>query len=81
MLHSKLEVNLGYRSPLLPGPLGSNLWRFLYSRQAEIWRLWGELQQEEPQLAGNLEGFLAKMSSRLQEARADREALEWTLRK
>ncbi|XP_049999683.1 ras-related protein Rab-44 isoform X2 [Alexandromys fortis] len=51
------------------------------SEQAEIWRLWGELQQEEPQLAGNLEGFLAKMSSRLQEARADREALEWTLRK
>ncbi|KAL6058938.1 hypothetical protein STEG23_022126, partial [Scotinomys teguina] len=51
------------------------------SEQAEIWKLWGELRQEEPQLAGNLEGFLAKMSSRLQEARADREALEQTLRK
>ncbi|XP_035312870.1 ras-related protein Rab-44 [Cricetulus griseus] len=51
------------------------------SEQAELWKLWGELRQEEPQLAGNLEGFLAKMSSRLQEARADREALEWTLRK
>ncbi|XP_052600414.1 ras-related protein Rab-44 [Peromyscus californicus insignis] len=51
------------------------------SEQAEIWKLWGELHQQEPQLAGNLEGFLAKMSSRLQEARTDREALEWTLRK
>ncbi|XP_036023070.1 ras-related protein Rab-44 [Onychomys torridus] len=51
------------------------------SEQAEIWKLWRELRQEEPQLAGDLEGFLAKMSSRLQEAWADREALEWTLRK
>ena len=59
----------------------SNLRRFPYSRQAEIWELWRELRQEEPQLAGNLEGFLAKMSGRLQEARADREALAWTLRK
>ncbi|XP_052019982.1 ras-related protein Rab-44 isoform X2 [Apodemus sylvaticus] len=51
------------------------------SEQAEIWKLWRELRQEEPQLAGNLEGFLAKMSGRLQEAWADREALAWTLRK
>uniref|UniRef100_A0A2K6GRH3 RAB44, member RAS onco family n=1 Tax=Propithecus coquereli TaxID=379532 RepID=A0A2K6GRH3_PROCO len=49
--------------------------------QTEIWQLWGELRQEEPQLAGNLAGFLAKMSGRLQEARADKEALEQTLRK
>ncbi|XP_019594206.2 ras-related protein Rab-44 [Rhinolophus sinicus] len=53
----------------------------LLSEQAEIWQLWGKLRQEEPQLAGNLEGFLAKMTSRLQEARADKEALELTLRK
>lgn len=83
MLHSQCEASLGYmRGALsLPSPLVSNLWRFPYSRQAEIWKLWRELRQEEPQLAGNLEGFLAKMSSRLQEARADREALAWTLRK
>ncbi|KAG8512022.1 Ras-related protein Rab-44, partial [Galemys pyrenaicus] len=49
--------------------------------QAEIWQLWGKLRQEEPQLAGNLEGFLAKMNSRLQEVRADKEALELTMRK
>nr|XP_030726750.1 ras-related protein Rab-44 [Globicephala melas] len=49
--------------------------------QAEIWQLWKKLQQEEPQLAGNLEGFLAKMNSRLQEARTDKEVLELTLRK
>ncbi|KAM5326533.1 ras-related protein Rab-44 isoform 1-T2 [Glossophaga mutica] len=49
--------------------------------QAELWQLWGKLKQEEPQLVGNLEGFLAKMTSRLQEARADKEVLELTLRK
>ncbi|XP_037700479.1 ras-related protein Rab-44 isoform X2 [Choloepus didactylus] len=53
----------------------------LLSEQAEIWQLWRKLRQEEPPLAGNLEGFLAKMSSRLQDARADKEALELTLRK
>lgn len=80
--NGEFEASLGLRKPPpLPGPLVSDLWRFPYSRQAEIWKLWRELRQEEPRLAGNLEGFLAKMSSRLQEARADREALEWTLRK
>ncbi|XP_043306618.1 ras-related protein Rab-44 isoform X3 [Cervus canadensis] len=49
--------------------------------QAEIWQLWRTLRKEEPQLAGNLEGFLAKMNSRLQEAQADKEVLELTLRK
>ncbi|XP_040500612.1 ras-related protein Rab-44 isoform X3 [Ursus maritimus] len=49
--------------------------------QEEIWQLWVKLRREEPQLAGSLEGFLATMSSRLQEVRADREVLELTLRK
>ncbi|XP_010387997.2 ras-related protein Rab-44 isoform X1 [Rhinopithecus roxellana] len=53
----------------------------LLPKQTEIWQLWGQLRQEEPQLAGNLAGFLAKMTSRLQEAQADKEALELTLRK
>ncbi|XP_045353960.1 ras-related protein Rab-44 isoform X3 [Leopardus geoffroyi] len=53
----------------------------LLPEQAEIGQLWGKLRQEEPQLAGNLEGFLARMTSRLQEAQADKEALELTLRK
>ncbi|XP_077911529.1 ras-related protein Rab-44 isoform X4 [Halichoerus grypus] len=53
----------------------------LLPEQADIWQLWGKLRQEEPQEAGNLEGFLARMSSRLQEARADKEVLELTLRK
>ncbi|XP_077017745.1 ras-related protein Rab-44 [Tamandua tetradactyla] len=53
----------------------------LPSEQAELWQLWGQLRQEEPQLAGNLESFLAQMSSRLQEVRADKETLELTLRK
>ncbi|XP_027627689.1 ras-related protein Rab-44 [Tupaia chinensis] len=53
----------------------------LLPEQAEIWQLWGKLRQEEPALAGNLEGFLAKMNSRLREVRADKEALELTLKK
>ncbi|XP_057555753.1 ras-related protein Rab-44 [Hippopotamus amphibius kiboko] len=51
------------------------------AEQAETWQLWRKLRQEEPQLAGNLEGFLAKMHSRLKEARADKEVLQLTLRK
>nr|XP_020142556.1 ras-related protein Rab-44 isoform X2 [Microcebus murinus]XP_020142557.1 ras-related protein Rab-44 isoform X2 [Microcebus murinus] len=49
--------------------------------RTEIWQLWGKLRQEEPQLAGDLAGFLARMSGRLQEVRADKEALQQTLRK
>ncbi|KAL0622569.1 Ras-related protein Rab-44 [Plecturocebus cupreus] len=51
------------------------------TKQTEIWQLWGKLRQEEPQLAGNLAGFVAKMTSCLQEAQAEKEALELTLRK
>ncbi|XP_058519902.1 ras-related protein Rab-44 [Ochotona princeps] len=54
--------------------------RFL-PEQTEIWQLWRRLRQEEPQLVGNLEGFLARMNSHLQEAQASKEALEQTLRK
>uniref|UniRef100_A0A2K6SKF3 RAB44, member RAS onco family n=1 Tax=Saimiri boliviensis boliviensis TaxID=39432 RepID=A0A2K6SKF3_SAIBB len=53
----------------------------LLPKQTEIWQLWGKLRQEEPQLAGNLAGFMAKMTSCLQEAQAEKEALELTLRK
>ncbi|XP_068929758.1 ras-related protein Rab-44 [Petaurus breviceps papuanus] len=49
--------------------------------QAEIWQLWKKLRQEEPQLVGNLEGFLAKVTSRLQETQAEKEALQMTLKK
>ncbi|OWK13210.1 hypothetical protein Celaphus_00014253 [Cervus elaphus hippelaphus] len=55
------------------GAGAGDLWPSSPSRQAEIWQLWRTLRQEEPQLAGNLEGFLAKMNSRLQEAQADKE--------
>lgn len=72
---------LEWRPSASPSRLISQLWPSSLPRQAEIWQLWGKLRQEEPQLAGNLEGFLAKMTSRLQEARADKEALELSLRK
>ncbi|XP_020855194.1 ras-related protein Rab-44 isoform X4 [Phascolarctos cinereus] len=49
--------------------------------QAEIWELWKKLRKEEPHLVGNLEGFLAKVTSRLQETRAEKEALQMTLKK
>ncbi|NWW48532.1 RAB44 protein, partial [Pedionomus torquatus] len=45
----------------------------------EIWQLWVKLRQDEPQLLGNLEDFLAKMRHRIQEARSKKEALEVTL--
>ncbi|XP_074167207.1 ras-related protein Rab-44 isoform X6 [Sminthopsis crassicaudata] len=49
--------------------------------QAEIWQLWKKLRQEEPHLVGNLEGFLAKVTSRLQETQAEKETLQMTLKK
>ncbi|XP_074019534.1 ras-related protein Rab-44 [Numenius arquata] len=49
------------------------------SEEQEIWQLWVKLRQDEPQLLGNLENFLAKMRHRIQEARNKKEALEVTL--
>ncbi|NWV26648.1 RAB44 protein, partial [Origma solitaria] len=51
------------------------------SEEQEIWQLWVKLRQDEPQLLDNLEGFLAKMRHRIQDARREKEALELTLNK
>ncbi|XP_074749881.1 ras-related protein Rab-44 [Strix uralensis] len=51
------------------------------SEEQEIWQLWVKLRQDEPQLLGNLEDFLAKMKHRIQEAKSKKEALEVTLNK
>ncbi|NXK11793.1 RAB44 protein, partial [Herpetotheres cachinnans] len=51
------------------------------SEEQEIWQLWVKLRQDEPQLLGNLEDFLAKMRHRIQEARSKKAALEVTLNK
>ncbi|NWS61226.1 RAB44 protein, partial [Chunga burmeisteri] len=51
------------------------------SEEQEIWQLWVKLRQDEPQLLGNLEDFLAKMRHRIREARSKKEALEVTLNK
>ncbi|OPJ89019.1 ras-related protein Rab-44 isoform C [Patagioenas fasciata monilis] len=51
------------------------------SEEQEIWQLWVKLRQDEPQLLGNLEEFLAKMRHRIQEARSKKEALEKILNK
>ncbi|XP_042740274.1 ras-related protein Rab-44 [Lagopus leucura] len=49
--------------------------------EQEIWQLWAKLREDEPQLLGNLEDFLAKMRHRIQEARSKKEALEEALNK
>ncbi|NXK94815.1 RAB44 protein, partial [Formicarius rufipectus] len=51
------------------------------SEEQEIWQLWVKLRQDEPQLLGNLENFLAKMRHRIQETRSKKEALEVALNK
>ncbi|NWS74404.1 RAB44 protein, partial [Crotophaga sulcirostris] len=51
------------------------------SEEKEIWQLWVKLRQENPELLGNLEDFLAKMRHHIQEARSKKEALEVTLNK
>ncbi|XP_068015510.1 ras-related protein Rab-44 [Melanerpes formicivorus] len=47
----------------------------------EMWQLWVKLRQDEPQLLGSLEDFLAAMRNRIQEAKSKKEALEVTLNK
>ncbi|NXA13074.1 RAB44 protein, partial [Sapayoa aenigma] len=49
--------------------------------EEQIWQLWVKLRQDEPQLLGNLEDFLAKMRHRIQESRSKKEALEVALNK
>ncbi|XP_039555350.1 ras-related protein Rab-44 isoform X2 [Passer montanus] len=51
------------------------------SEEQEIWQLWVKLRQDEPQLLDSLEGFMARMRQRIQEARSEKEALELTLNK
>ncbi|XP_029801033.1 ras-related protein Rab-44 isoform X2 [Suricata suricatta] len=49
--------------------------------QEEVWKLWVALRRKEPQLAGNLEGFLARTDSCLQEVQATKKTLELMLQK
>ncbi|XP_042656255.1 ras-related protein Rab-44 [Tyto alba] len=51
------------------------------SEEQEIWQLWVKLRQDQPQLLGNLEDFLAKMRHRIQEVKSKKEALEVALNK
>ncbi|XP_059723730.1 ras-related protein Rab-44 isoform X1 [Haemorhous mexicanus] len=85
------RVRLVLPSPALPGGPSEESRHFAAfmeqlgtdnpSEEQEIWQLWVKLRQDEPQLLDNLEGFLAKMRQRIQEARSEKEALELTLNK
>ncbi|NXX11243.1 RAB44 protein, partial [Podargus strigoides] len=85
------RVRLVLPSPALEGADSEERGRFAafvdqlgtdsVSEEQEIWQLWVKLRQDEPQLLGNLEDFLAKMRQRIQEARSKKEALEVTLNK
>ncbi|NXX41979.1 RAB44 protein, partial [Tricholaema leucomelas] len=51
------------------------------SDEQQLRQLWVQLRQDEPQLRGNPEAFLAEMRLRIQEAKSKNEALEVTLNK
>ncbi|XP_041092094.1 EF-hand calcium-binding domain-containing protein 4B-like [Polyodon spathula] len=53
----------------------------LLEDQSEIWKLWAELRHNEPHLLGNLEDFVAKVTSQIREAREEKEGLELTLQR
>ncbi|GCB77223.1 hypothetical protein scyTo_0020552, partial [Scyliorhinus torazame] len=47
----------------------------------EIWKLWVQLRRNEPNLLGNLEDFLSKVTFQMQEAQIEKEDLERRLKK
>ncbi|XP_067913065.1 uncharacterized protein [Heterodontus francisci] len=47
----------------------------------EIWKLWVQLRRNEPNLLGNLEDFVSKVTVQLQEAQSEKKDLERTLKK
>ncbi|XP_061205546.1 ras-related protein Rab-44 [Neopsephotus bourkii] len=51
------------------------------SEEQEVWELWRQLRQDEPQLLDNQEDFVAKVRHRIQEVRSKKEALEESLNK
>ncbi|NXN08919.1 RAB44 protein, partial [Indicator maculatus] len=51
------------------------------SEEQEMWQLWVKRRQDEAQLRGSLEDFLAEMRNRSHEAKSKKEALEVTLNK
>uniref|UniRef100_H3AKS4 RAB44, member RAS onco family n=1 Tax=Latimeria chalumnae TaxID=7897 RepID=H3AKS4_LATCH len=53
----------------------------IFEDQSEIWKLWNQLRQDEPHLLGNLEEFLAKVTSEIRQAKKEKEKLEMTLKK
>ncbi|NXF85578.1 RAB44 protein, partial [Eubucco bourcierii] len=85
------RVHLVLPSPELEG-VDSEEWRHFVafldqlgmdnaSEEQQLWQLWVKLRQEEPQLRGKPEDFLAEMRLRIQGARSKKEALEVTLNK
>ncbi|KAM4702411.1 EF-hand calcium-binding domain-containing protein 4B-like isoform 2-T2 [Discoglossus pictus] len=53
----------------------------IFEDETEIWNLWKKLGQDEPHLLGNLEEFLAKVTSQIKESKQDKEKLEMALKK
>ncbi|XP_041050592.1 centrosome-associated protein CEP250-like [Carcharodon carcharias] len=58
--------------------LGANT---ILQDKLEIWKLWVQLRRNEPNLLGNLEDFLSKVTVQIQEAQSEKEDLERTLKK
>ncbi|XP_078403013.1 uncharacterized protein LOC144683644 [Cetorhinus maximus] len=58
--------------------LGANT---ILQDKLEIWKLWVQLRRSEPNLLGNLEDFLSKVTVQIQEAQSEKEDLERTLNK
>ncbi|XP_066480746.1 ras-related protein Rab-44 [Tiliqua scincoides] len=53
---------------------------YIFEDQSEIWKIWVQLRQDEPNLLGNLEEFLAKMTHLIKEAKHAKEKLQLILK-
>ncbi|KAJ6659908.1 hypothetical protein lerEdw1_018364, partial [Lerista edwardsae] len=53
---------------------------YIFEDQSEIWKMWVQLRQDEPNLLGNLKEFLAKMTHLIKEAKHAKQKLQLILK-
>uniref|UniRef100_UPI00398EA5C6 uncharacterized protein n=1 Tax=Pristiophorus japonicus TaxID=55135 RepID=UPI00398EA5C6 len=53
----------------------------MFEDKSELWKLWVQLRRNEPNLLGNLEDFLSKVTGQIHQAQSEKDDLECTLKR